>query len=64
MINNNLLYTAMSRGSKSITIISNLDIINHAINKKSKRKSLLIDMLKYYNNDNQLSNFKDYYLSL
>lgn len=64
MINNNLLYTAMTRGCKSITIISNLDIINDAIKKKSKRKSLLIDMLKYYNNDNQLSNFKDYYLSL
>jgi hypothetical protein len=32
MINNNLLYTTMSRVSKSITIISNLYIINHAIN--------------------------------
>jgi ATP-dependent exoDNAse (exonuclease V) alpha subunit len=64
MLNNKLLYTAITRAEKSITIISTIDIINFAIKKKEKRETLLLNMLQYYNESLNYANFIEYYKML
>ena len=64
MLNNKLLYTAITRAEKSITIISSIDIINFAIKKKDNRDTLLLDMLRFYNESSKYSNFIEYFENL
>jgi exodeoxyribonuclease V alpha subunit len=64
MLNNKLLYTAITRAQKSITIISNIDIINHAIKLNENRNTLLSNMLQFYNEPLNYNNFIEYYENL
>ncbi len=61
LLNRNLLYTALSRAKKKIIIISEMNYINKAIDVTIKTKTLMDQMLKYYN-DELLNNiyFEDY----
>jgi len=47
ILNKNLLYTAITRAKKSVTLISSLKLLNKTIKKKEKRKTLLKYMIIY-----------------
>ena len=47
MLNKNLLYTAITRAKKKLTVIGSLQLLNKTSKKKEKRKTLLHDMIIY-----------------
>jgi exodeoxyribonuclease V alpha subunit len=59
LLNKNLLYTAITRAKKKVTIISSsIELINNTINKIAERNTLMKSMIKYkYNKINNI-NFK------
>ncbi len=61
LLNRNILYTAMSRAQKSITLVSTEENLKTCLKKKSNRNSLLDHMIKYYASDDIIE-FSDYYL--
>ena len=63
MANKNLLYTALSRAKKNITLIATEELIKYALTKTYKRNSLMEHMCCYYKN-NINKNFVDYYIEL
>lgn len=48
LLNRNTLYTGISRAKKSVTLIVGEKILSKAISKKAKRKSLLIDIIRFF----------------
>jgi ATP-dependent exoDNAse (exonuclease V) alpha subunit len=64
LLNRNTLYTAISRAKNSVTLIVTEKILAKAIKRKNKRKSLLVDMIKYYKLNNVSIPFPKYYGNL
>lgn len=55
LLNRNTLYTAISRAKKSVTLIVTEKVLAKAIKRKNKRKTLLVDMIKYHSVENNVS---------
>ena len=63
LLNRNILYTALSRAQKSITLISSKENLEKCIKRKVKRNSLLDFMFTFYNSEYD-NDFCTYYLTL
>jgi len=64
LLNRNTLYTAISRAKKSVTLIVTEKILAKAIKRKNKRKTLLVDMIKYHStklSNNNILSFELFY---
>jgi len=67
ILNNKLLYTAITRAKRKVTIISDIDLLNDTIKKNIKRKTLLKIMINYkylkYHNEIDIDiDFNNYYI--
>lgn len=65
MLNNKLLYTAITRATAKVTIISDINLLNNTIKKNNKRNTLLKTMInyKYLKHHNEIEiDFNNYYI--
>ena len=67
ILNHKLLYTAITRAKRKVTIISDIDLLNDTIKKNIKRKTLLKIMINYkylkYHNEIDIDiDFNNYYI--
>ena len=62
MLSNKLLYTAISRAKKSITLIITEEFIKYGIMNKESRKTLMKEMFLYHNQDQGDKSFELFYL--
>ena len=63
MVNKNLLYTALSRAKKKITLIALEETIIKALKTECKRDSLMDHMCVYYDKYHDKECFENYYIS-